>query len=152
MLWSLSYSPPSLENWMCFANPVTFNYSWIQLHKILQFGLFVVILDPLKIFQNLFVQMLHATFTANQKFFHTFPMGSLRNAWCVTALSWTCTGLKSHMSVVNAFTVIISHLVAWKVACFEKKKSTLNFLLFSRIQLNLYILNNICDWICENLT
>jgi len=52
----------------------TFNNSWIQLHKILKFGSFVVLLDPLKIFQNLFVQMVHTTFTANQRFPHTFPM------------------------------------------------------------------------------
>jgi len=48
----------------------TFNNSWIQLHKILKFGSFVVLLDPLKIFQNLFVQMLYTIFTANQKFPH----------------------------------------------------------------------------------
>jgi len=30
---------------------------------------------PTKIFQNLFIQMLHITFRANQRFPHTFPMG-----------------------------------------------------------------------------
>jgi len=28
-----------------------------------------------------------------------------------TALSWTCIGVQSHMSVIDAFIVIISHLV-----------------------------------------
>ena len=49
----------------------TFDNLWIQLHKILKFGPFVILLDPLKIFQNLFIWMLHTTFTTNQK----FPMG-----------------------------------------------------------------------------
>ena len=49
------------------------NNSWIQLHKILKFGSFVILLDPLKIFQNLFVQMLRTTFTVNQRYPHTFP-------------------------------------------------------------------------------
>jgi len=40
-----------------------------------KFGSFVVLLDPLKIFQNIFVQMLHTIFIVNQKFPHTFPMG-----------------------------------------------------------------------------
>ena len=37
----------------------------MQLHTILKFGSFVVLLDPLKIFQNLFVQMFDIIFTAN---------------------------------------------------------------------------------------
>ena len=42
---------------------------------ILKFGSFVVLLDPLKIFQNLVVQMFDIIFTANQNFHNTFPMG-----------------------------------------------------------------------------
>ena len=61
------------------------NNSWIQLHKILK-----VLLDPLKIFQNLFVQMLRTAFTANQNFPIHFLWGSLRNVCCITTLSWTC--------------------------------------------------------------
>ena len=34
-----------------------------------------MLLDPLKIFQNLFVQMFDIIFTANQNFHNTFPMG-----------------------------------------------------------------------------
>ena len=47
----------------------------MQLHTILKFGSFVVLLDPLKIFQNLVVQMLDIIFTVNQNFHNTFPMG-----------------------------------------------------------------------------
>ena len=47
----------------------------MQLHTILKFGSFVVLLDPLKIFQNLFVQMFDMIFTANQNFNNAFPMG-----------------------------------------------------------------------------
>ena len=47
----------------------------MQLHMILKFGSFVVLLDPLKIFQNLFVQMFDIVFTANQNFHNTLPMG-----------------------------------------------------------------------------
>jgi len=57
--------------------------------------------------KNLFGQMFCTTFTTNQRFPH-----SLRNACFVIALSWTCIGVKSRMSVVGAFTVIISHLVS----------------------------------------
>jgi len=71
--------------------------SWIQLHKVLKFHLFVVLFDPLKLFQDLFVQMLHMTFTANQRFPHTFPMGSVRNAWFVTTLYWTRIGTSNHL-------------------------------------------------------
>ena len=41
----------------------------------LKFGSFVVLLDPLKIFQNLFVQMLCTIFTVNESFPHTFAVG-----------------------------------------------------------------------------
>ena len=47
----------------------------MQIHPVLKFGSFVVLLDPLKIFQNLFVQMFDIIFTANQIFNNTFPMG-----------------------------------------------------------------------------
>ena len=46
----------------------------MQLHTILKFGSFVVLLDPLKIFQNLVVQMFDKIFTANQNFHNTFPV------------------------------------------------------------------------------
>ena len=41
----------------------------------LEIGSFVVLLDQLKIFQNLFVQMFDLIFTANQNFHNTFAMG-----------------------------------------------------------------------------
>ena len=47
----------------------------MQLHTILKFGSFVVLLDLLKSFQNLLVQMFDITFMANQNFHNTFPMG-----------------------------------------------------------------------------
>ena len=40
----------------------------------LEFGSFVVLLDPLKIFQNLVVQMFDIILTANQNCHNTFPM------------------------------------------------------------------------------
>ena len=36
----------------------TFNNSWMQLHMFLNFGSFVVLLDLLKVFQNLFVHII----------------------------------------------------------------------------------------------
>ena len=53
----------------------TFNNSRMPLHTILKFGSFVVLLDPLTMFQNLFVQMFDIIFTANQNFCNTFRMG-----------------------------------------------------------------------------
>ena len=42
----------------CWAgSSKTINNSWMQLHMILKFGSFAALLDPLKNFQNLFVQM-----------------------------------------------------------------------------------------------
>ena len=38
----------------------------------MKFGSFVILLAPLKIFQNLFVQMSDIIFTINQNFHHTF--------------------------------------------------------------------------------
>jgi len=66
-----------------------------------------------------------------------FLWGSLRNARSITNL--THIGVKSQISVVDAFTVITSHLIGWKVIYF-KKKSLVIFLLFFRV--NLYILYN----------
>ena len=40
----------------------------MQLHTILKFGLFVVLLDQLKIFQNLFVQKFDIVFMVNQNY------------------------------------------------------------------------------------
>ena len=51
----------------------------MQLHMILKLGSFVVLLDPLKIFQNLFIQKFDIIFMANQKFHNTFPMGKPYN-------------------------------------------------------------------------
>ena len=71
----------------------------------------------------------HNIYSQSKNFPIHFLWGSLRNACCITNLSWTCIGLKSRMSVVDAFTVITSHLVASKVIFFEKK-STYNFCCF----------------------
>ena len=83
----------------------------MQLHMILKFGSFVVLLDPLKIFQNLSVQMFDIVFMANQNFHNTFPMGSHISTVSITALSRTCNGAKPYMSVVDTFAVANNHLV-----------------------------------------
>ena len=41
----------------------------------MKFGSFVVLLDLLKIIQNLFVQMSDIIFVTNQNFHNKFPMG-----------------------------------------------------------------------------
>ena len=68
---------------------------------ILKFGSFVVLLDPLKIFQNPYVQMSDLIVIANQKFHHAFPMGSHKSAMSIAVLSQTCNGAKLYMSVVD---------------------------------------------------
>ena len=83
----------------------------MQLHTILKFGSFVVLLDPLKKFQNLVVQVLDIIFTVNQNFDNTFPMGSHISTVSNTALSRTCNGAKPYVSVVDTFAVINNHLV-----------------------------------------
>ena len=83
----------------------------MQLHTILKFGSFVVLLGPLKIFQNLVVQMFDIIFTANQNFHNTFPMGSHISTASITALSRTCNGAKPYVSVVDTFAVTNNHLV-----------------------------------------
>ena len=83
----------------------------MQLHMIMKFGSFVVLLDPLKIFQNLLVQMFDIIFTANQNFHNTFPMGSHISTVSITVLSQTCNGAKPYVSVVDTFAVTNNHLV-----------------------------------------
>ena len=83
----------------------------MQLHTILKFGSFVVLLDQLKIFQNLVVQMLDIIFTVNQNFHNTFPMESHISTVPNTALSQTCNGAKPYVSVVDTFAVTNNHLV-----------------------------------------
>ena len=83
----------------------------MQLHMILKFGSFVVLLDPLKIFQIFFVQMFDIIFTANQNFHNTFPMGSHISTVSITALSRTCNGAKLYMPVVDTFAVTNNLLV-----------------------------------------
>ena len=61
---------------------ITHNYT--QLHTILKFGSFVVLLDPLKMFQN---QMFDIIFMANQNLHNTFPVGSHINTMSITAIS-----------------------------------------------------------------
>ena len=90
----------------------------MQLHTILKFGSFVVLLDPLKIFQNLFVQMFDLIFTANQNFHNTFPM---EKPYKYSVLSQTCDGAKLYMSVVDTFAVTNNHLVGRNVNSVEKK-------------------------------
>ena len=80
----------------------------MQLHKILKFGSFVVLPDPLKIFQNLVVQMFDIKFMANQIFYNTFLMGK---PYKYSALSRTCNGAKLYVSVVDTFAVTNNHLV-----------------------------------------
>ena len=87
----------------------------MQLHTILKFGSFVVLLDPLKIFQNLFDQMFDIIFMANQNFHNAFPMG--KPFMSITALSRTCNGAKPYVSV----SVTNNHLVGLNVNYAEKK-------------------------------
>ena len=83
----------------------------MQLHTILKFGSFVVLLDPLKIFQNLVVQMLDIIFTVNQIFTIHFLWGNHISTVPNTALSQTCNGAKPYVSVVHTFAVTNNHLV-----------------------------------------
>ena len=83
----------------------------MQLHTILKFGSFVVLLDPLKIFQNLSVQTFDIIFTANKNSHNTFPMGSHISTVSITALSQTCNGAKPYVSVVDTFAVTNNNLV-----------------------------------------
>ena len=83
----------------------------MQLHTILKFGSFVVLLDPLKILQNLFVQMFDIIFTANQIFTMHFLWGSHISTPSITVPSRTCNGAKPHVSVVDTFAVTNNHLV-----------------------------------------
>ena len=82
----------------------------MQLHTILKFGPFVVLPDPLKIFQNLFVQMFDIIFTANQNFHNTFPMEKPYKY--SVHYSQTCNGAKPYVSVVDTFAVTNNHLVS----------------------------------------
>ena len=82
----------------------------MQSHMILKFGSFVVLLDPLKIFQNHFVQMSDIIFTGNQNIRITFPMGSHINTVSITGLSRTFDGAKLYVSVVDNFAVTTDHL------------------------------------------
>ena len=77
---------------------------------ILKFGPFVVLFDPLKIFQNLFVQMFDII-RPIKIFTNTFPMGSHISTVSITALSRTCDGAKLYVSVVDTFAVTNNHLV-----------------------------------------
>ena len=77
----------------------------------LEIWLIVVLLDPLKIFQNLFVQMFAIIFMANQNFQINFLWGSHISTVSITALSRTCNGAKLYVSVVDTFAVTNNHLV-----------------------------------------
>ena len=80
----------------------------MQLHTILKFGSFVVLL----IFQNLFVQMFDIIFTANQNFHNIYYLwGSHISTVSITALSETCNGAQPYVSVVDTFAVTNNHLV-----------------------------------------
>ena len=83
----------------------------MQLHMILKFGSFEVLLDSLKVFQNLFVQMFGIVFTANQNFHNTFPTGNPYKCSVHYSPSQTCNGAKLYVSVVDTFAVANNHLV-----------------------------------------
>ena len=83
----------------------------MQLHTILKFGSFVVLLDPLKIFQNSFVQMFDIILMANQNFHNALIWGSHISTVAITALSQTCNRAKLYVSVVDTFAVTNTHLV-----------------------------------------
>ena len=76
------------------------NNSWMQLHMILKFGSFVVLLDPLRPFQNLFVLQSIKIFTIH------FLWGSHNSTVSISILSQTCSGAKPYMSAVDTFAVI----------------------------------------------
>ena len=79
-------------------------------HNLEIWGSFVVLLDPLKIF-NLFVQKFDIIFMANQNFHNTFLWGSYISTVSITALSRTCDGAKPYVSVVDTFAATNNHLV-----------------------------------------
>ena len=99
----------------------------MQLHMILKFGLFVVLLDLLKIFQNLFVQMSDIIFMANQNCHNTLPMGSHIITVSITALT------KLIMKPSHTFlllTPLLLPLFIWlaeMLLTLLRKKSTFNF-------------------------
>ena len=88
-----------------------FNNSWMQLHVIFKFGSFVVLLDLLKIFQNLFVQMFDKNIYGQSKFPPYISYGEAVKCSICYNFSQTCNGAKPHVSVVNTFTITTNHLV-----------------------------------------
>ena len=64
----------------------------MQLHMILKFGSFVVLLDPLKIFQNLVVQMFDIIFTANQNLHNRLQTLCKPEADILIHLAFCCLG------------------------------------------------------------
>ena len=83
----------------------------ITVHAILKFSSFVVLLDLLKIFQNLFVQMSDIIFMTNQNFHNTFPMGKPYKYSVHYIPSQTCNGAKPYVSDADTFAVTTNHLV-----------------------------------------
>ena len=83
----------------------------MQLQMILKFGSFAVLLDLLKIFQNLVVQMFDIIFTANQNFHNIFPMEKPYKYSVHYSLSQTCNGAKPYVYVVDTFAVTNNHRV-----------------------------------------
>ena len=82
----------------------------MQLYMILKFGTLAVLLDLLKIFQNLLFKSL-TTFTAIQNFHHTFPMGSHKSTVSIVVFFQTCNEAILYASVVDTLAVTINHLV-----------------------------------------
>ena len=78
----------------------------MQLHTILKFGSVVVLLDPLKIFQNL-VQMFSTIFMAKSSQYISYGKPYKYNIH----YSRACNGAKPYVSVVDTFAVTSNHLV-----------------------------------------
>jgi len=87
----------------------------LVLHKILKFGSFVVLFDPLKIF--VCSNALHNIYSQSK----IFQLISYGEALEMHDALLPLPELESHMSVVETFTVITSHLIGRKVICFKKK-------------------------------
>ena len=83
----------------------------MQLNMILKFGLFVVLLDLLKMFQNLFIQSSDIIFMATQIFTIHFLWESHKSTVFITALTQTSNGAKPCTSIVDTFAVTTNHLV-----------------------------------------
>ena len=82
----------------------------MELHKFLKFRSFVVLLDPLKILQNLFIQMTDKIFYDQS--LHTFPMGQgSHKIHCLLCSFSTLVMEPNHTCML--LTPLLSPLITW---------------------------------------